>query len=392
MSAMLHPWTWPGRSMSSKRPMNSCWPMPRRAASMTRTLPARASAPISSVRTRRLGVIAAAKLPGEAAQKFLDVVRQDAAKASAAIRLVLAKPAITSQAIDNLNASIHLRALLDRSLPARRDPQDHRLLKGRATVSMSDLKIGFIGIGAFGSRAAMRLLWSGFPDLMVYDTHEQTPRIFTGTFGGLSLGSPKMVAQLCDIVITCLPSASRNARCLFRLGGPGHWVQGRRSGDGYRHHRSAGNGRRWPRSLAQHDVHLVDAPGFRHARRRKGRASHHGGGRRRQGGGTLPAGAGCPGGARSSGRAPRVRRRPRWRSPTMCGPRGCWRPARQSGWVDISVSSPAIFWMSVMPWAERRWARCFETRSPAAASRPGCSWACCTPMSHWPNGWPAPPA
>jgi hypothetical protein len=59
-----------------------------------------------------LGVIASAKLPGEAAQQFLDVMRQDAMKAGAAIRLVLAQPAIGSQAIDNLNASIHLRALL----------------------------------------------------------------------------------------------------------------------------------------------------------------------------------------------------------------------------------------------------------------------------------------
>jgi len=59
-----------------------------------------------------LGVISAAKVPGEAVQNFLDVVRQDAAKASAAFRLVLAQPALSSQMIDNLNASIHLRALL----------------------------------------------------------------------------------------------------------------------------------------------------------------------------------------------------------------------------------------------------------------------------------------
>jgi hypothetical protein len=59
-----------------------------------------------------LGVIAAAKLPGEAAQQFLDVMKQDAQKAGAAIRLVLAQPTVGSQAIDNLNASIHLRALL----------------------------------------------------------------------------------------------------------------------------------------------------------------------------------------------------------------------------------------------------------------------------------------
>jgi len=80
---------------------------------------------------------------------------------------------------------------------------------------MSNLKIGIIGIGAFGSRAGMRLLWSGFPDLMVYDTHEQTPRVFTGTFGGLSMGSPRMLAQLCDIVITALPSSSEMRDVFF---------------------------------------------------------------------------------------------------------------------------------------------------------------------------------
>ena len=59
-----------------------------------------------------LAVIAAAQLPGDAAQKFLDVVRGDAVKAGAALRLVLAQPNISSQLVDNLNASIHLRALL----------------------------------------------------------------------------------------------------------------------------------------------------------------------------------------------------------------------------------------------------------------------------------------
>ncbi len=59
-----------------------------------------------------LTAIARATLPGAEAGAFLEVVRQDAAKASAAIRLVLAQPVIHSQLIDNLNASIHLRALL----------------------------------------------------------------------------------------------------------------------------------------------------------------------------------------------------------------------------------------------------------------------------------------
>lgn len=43
---------------------------------------------------------------------FLDVLARDARDALAAVNLVLAHPAISSQIIDNLNASIHVRALL----------------------------------------------------------------------------------------------------------------------------------------------------------------------------------------------------------------------------------------------------------------------------------------
>ena len=43
---------------------------------------------------------------------FLAVLDRDAASSLAAIELVLAQPAIGSGLIDNLNASIHLRALL----------------------------------------------------------------------------------------------------------------------------------------------------------------------------------------------------------------------------------------------------------------------------------------
>ena len=42
----------------------------------------------------------------------LDAMNVDAKKAQAGINLVLGKSAISSQLIDNLNASIHLRALL----------------------------------------------------------------------------------------------------------------------------------------------------------------------------------------------------------------------------------------------------------------------------------------
>jgi hypothetical protein len=50
--------------------------------------------------------------PKDALDGFLKTVEADAATTQAAIRLVLAQPGISSQMIDNVNASIHVRALL----------------------------------------------------------------------------------------------------------------------------------------------------------------------------------------------------------------------------------------------------------------------------------------
>ena len=50
--------------------------------------------------------------PARPYQSFFAVLARDAGDAIAAIELVLAQPGISSQLIDNLNASIHLRALL----------------------------------------------------------------------------------------------------------------------------------------------------------------------------------------------------------------------------------------------------------------------------------------
>jgi hypothetical protein len=50
--------------------------------------------------------------PAEKYQAFLAVLDRDACDSLAALELVLAQPVIGSQLIDNLNASIHLRALL----------------------------------------------------------------------------------------------------------------------------------------------------------------------------------------------------------------------------------------------------------------------------------------
>ena len=50
--------------------------------------------------------------PAERYYTFFKVLGRDADDSLAAIELVLVQPAISSQLIDNLNASIHLRALL----------------------------------------------------------------------------------------------------------------------------------------------------------------------------------------------------------------------------------------------------------------------------------------
>ena len=50
--------------------------------------------------------------PAAAYQAFITVIDRDARDAQAAVQLVLAQPSISSALVDNLNASIHLRALL----------------------------------------------------------------------------------------------------------------------------------------------------------------------------------------------------------------------------------------------------------------------------------------
>ncbi len=57
-------------------------------------------------------MIAGDGLDGAVYEPFLDVLARDAQAAQAGIRVVLAQPSISSQLVDNLNASIHVRALL----------------------------------------------------------------------------------------------------------------------------------------------------------------------------------------------------------------------------------------------------------------------------------------
>ncbi len=62
---------------------------------------------------------------------FIQMLERDAQAAQAAVRLALAQPAISSQLVDNLNASIHIRTLLtdlflvDEILKQRLAESDH---------------------------------------------------------------------------------------------------------------------------------------------------------------------------------------------------------------------------------------------------------------------------
>ena len=53
-----------------------------------------------------------ASSPVEPVHAMIDVLEKDAQTTQAAVRLVLAQSSINSQLVDNLNASIHVRAML----------------------------------------------------------------------------------------------------------------------------------------------------------------------------------------------------------------------------------------------------------------------------------------
>ena len=80
---------------------------------------------------------------------------------------------------------------------------------------MTRLTVGVIGIGAFGSRVALRLLWNGYHTLQLYDVNDISTRQFTNDYGGLATGSPKMMAQSCDAVIIALPSSAELREVCF---------------------------------------------------------------------------------------------------------------------------------------------------------------------------------
>jgi len=66
------------------------------------------------------------------------------------------------------------------------------------------MKVGFIGLGNAGGKLAGSLLRNGF-DLTVLDLDNSLVNEFIDR-GASSSNSPREMAELCDVVITCLPS------------------------------------------------------------------------------------------------------------------------------------------------------------------------------------------
>jgi hypothetical protein len=84
-----------------------------RSGTQLRELLTRAVQAASGLAGAYAGIVLELRLePAERYQAFLTVLERDTANALAAVELVLAQPRLSSQLIDNLNASIHLRTLL----------------------------------------------------------------------------------------------------------------------------------------------------------------------------------------------------------------------------------------------------------------------------------------
>ena len=83
------------------------------SGSQLRTFLARADEALNGLGDLFTKIVRAEKLtPSASYDAFIAVLSRDAADARAAIGLVLAQPSISSQLIDNLNASIHVRSVL----------------------------------------------------------------------------------------------------------------------------------------------------------------------------------------------------------------------------------------------------------------------------------------
>ena len=83
------------------------------AGGQLRELLSRAASALAGLGDQYGALVDAEQLqPREKFAAFIQVIGRDAADSLAAMELVLAQSSISSQVIDNLNASIHVRALL----------------------------------------------------------------------------------------------------------------------------------------------------------------------------------------------------------------------------------------------------------------------------------------
>ena len=71
------------------------------------------------------------------------------------------------------------------------------------------MKVGFIGLGNVGSKLSGSLLRNKV-DLYVHDLNRDLVQKFKG-FGAKIANSPRKMMNICDVVITCLPSPSISA-------------------------------------------------------------------------------------------------------------------------------------------------------------------------------------
>jgi hypothetical protein len=84
-----------------------------RSGTQLRDLLSRAVHAASGLAEAYAGIVRELRLePAERYHAFLTVLERDSENALAVVQLVLAQPKLSSQLIDNLNASMHLRSLL----------------------------------------------------------------------------------------------------------------------------------------------------------------------------------------------------------------------------------------------------------------------------------------
>ncbi len=118
------------------------------------------------------------------------------------------------------------------------------------------MNVGYIGLGVMGGALAQRLQLSR--NLHVYDLNKDAIDVLVQD-GATDAQSPKDVAATCEIILLCLPKSAHVREVIFGKDGlaeslkPGTIVVDQTSGD-------PNETRAMAAELAEHGVHMVDAP------------------------------------------------------------------------------------------------------------------------------------